>query len=62
MELNIVRIDRELARIRKDWGWLAKELKFSRQRVFYWRKARSIKGAEPIGMVLGVDSKDLIVS
>jgi len=62
MELNIIRIDRELTRLKKDWGWIAKELKYSRQRVFYWRKTRSIKGAEPIGGLLGIDSKDLIVS
>ena len=62
MELNIVRIERELTRIGKNKSWLAKELKCSRQLVEYWFTSRTIKAAEKIGGVLSIDPKDLIVS
>jgi hypothetical protein len=60
MELNIKKIDLELKRIDKTWFWLSKELKMSWQRVRYWRDEKSLRGAEPIAKIFGIDPKDLI--
>jgi hypothetical protein len=60
MKLNIKKIDRELERLDKSWFWLAKELKMSWQRVRYWKRTASIRGADPIAKVFKIDPKDLI--
>jgi hypothetical protein len=60
MKLNIRKIELELSRLDKDWYWIAKELGFSWNRVKYWRHSGSVKGAEPIGRIIGINPKDLI--
>ena len=60
MELNTKKIDAELKRLGKSWTWLSIQLNMSRQRVLYWRRAKSIKGAEPIAKLFRIDPKDLI--
>ena len=60
MELNTDKINYELARISKSKYWLAKELDMSLNRVLYWFKSKSLKGAEPIAKVFNIDPKDLI--
>ena len=69
MELNIEKIDLELLRLQKTRHWLATQIltlpeyrKSSRQRIAYWFKVRCLRGADPIGRVLGMDGKELIRS
>jgi len=60
MKLNIEKIDAELNRIERSWYWLSKELNTSWQRVRYWKNSKSLRGAEPIGKILGIEPRDLI--
>jgi len=60
MELNIKKINAELNRIEKTWWWISQELKTDWNKVKYWRRTKSIRGAEPIAKVFGIDPKDLI--
>ncbi|MFC1567348.1 XRE family transcriptional regulator [Thermodesulfobacteriota bacterium] len=61
MKLNIEKIKNELERIEKTKYWLAKQIGTSPQLLFYWMKNETIKAAEPIGKVLGISPKDLII-
>ena len=60
MKLNTQKIDAELKRIDKSWYWLSKTLDTSWQKVRYWKDTGSLRGAEPIGKVLGIEPRDLI--
>ena len=61
MKLNIIKIENELKRLDKSWFWISKELDMSWQRVRYWKKTKSIKGAEPIAKLFNIEPKDLIL-
>jgi hypothetical protein len=60
MELNIEKINNELNRIGKTKYWLAKKIGTSTQLVLYWFSSKSLRGAEPIAKVFGIEPKDLI--
>jgi len=60
MELNVKKIMSELSRIGKTRYWLSKKTGRSTQLVLYWLNSKSIRGAEPIAKVFGIDPKDLI--
>ena len=60
LQLNTSKIKAELTRIGKDQTWLAKQLSTTRQNISYMLIAKSLKAAEKIGNVLGIDPKDLI--
>ena len=60
MELNVEKIEKELARIGKKKAWLAKKCVVANSHLHYWFKTRTIKAAEPIAEVLGYDPKDLL--
>jgi hypothetical protein len=60
MKLNIKKIDAELKRIDRSWYWISKQLGMSWQRVRYWKTSQSLRGAEPIAKVFGIEPKDLI--
>jgi len=60
MKLNVQKINLELERLNKNWFWVAKQLGYSWNRVKYWRTSESLRGADPIAKVLGLDPKDLI--
>ena len=60
MELNVEKIRSELIRIGKTRYWLSKQIGTSTQLVLYWLNAKSIRGAEPIAKVFGIEPKDLI--
>ena len=62
MKLNIQKINIELDRLGKNKKWIADQLKTDRQKVNYWFRSATIKAAEPIGQVLGIDPRDLITS
>ena len=60
MKLNIEKINRELERIGKNRHWLAKQIGIMPQLIYYWFRAESVRGAEPIAKVLMMEPKDLI--
>ena len=60
LQLNTEKIKAELTRIGKDQSWLAEQLSTTRQNVSYMLSRNSIKAAEKIGNVLGIEPKDLI--
>ena len=60
MKLNTDKIKSELERIEKNQSWLAEQLGVSRQRVSSILKWASLKNAERIGEVLGINPRDLI--
>ena len=61
LRLNTKKIKFELDRLGKNQTWLASQLNFSRQRLSYLLRSNSIKAAEKIGHVLGIEPKDLII-
>jgi hypothetical protein len=60
MKLNVRKIELELNRLGKTWYWIAKELNYSWNRVKYWKTSGSLRGAEPVARVLGLNPKDLV--
>ena len=60
IKMNTKRVKMELARIGKSQGWLARELKISRQLMSYHMRKRTVKGAEMIARVFKIDAKDLL--
>ena len=61
LQLNTEKIKAELKRIGKDRNWLAEQLNTTKQNVSYMFVRNSIKAAEKIGHVLGIEPKDLII-
>jgi len=60
MKLNIKKIDMELKRIGKSRYWLSQQIGKPPQIIYYWFRAESVRGAEPIAKVLMMEPKDLI--
>jgi plasmid maintenance system antidote protein VapI len=60
MKLNTEKIRKELERIGETQVWLAEQLGVTRQRVNQILSAASLKNAERIGKVFGIEPKDLI--
>jgi len=58
--LNTKKIKDELIRLGKNQSWLAGKLKMTRQNVSYMLTHNSLRAAEKIGDVLGIEPKDLL--
>ena len=59
-ELDDIRVDIELAKLRKSRSWLAEQLGMTRQRYGYYHNSRSIKYVDEISDIFGVKVYDLL--
>ncbi len=60
MKLNTNKIEKELKRLGKSKGWLAKKMNVAPPMVSYIMREKPITQAEKIGKILDIDPKDLI--
>jgi len=58
--LNRKKIKDELNRLGKNQTWLADKLNMTRQNISYMLTHNSLRAAERIGDVLGIEPKDLL--
>jgi len=61
LKLNTKKVKSELARIDRTQTWLAEQIGTTRQSVSEMLRNGSVKAAEKIGHVLGIEPKDLII-
>ena len=59
IELDIRKVEKQLKASGKTFSWLADKIGFSRQRLHYHLKNKTVKGAEVIAPVFNLDPKDL---
>jgi hypothetical protein len=61
LKLNIEAIDEILTAKARDWDWLMVRMRRSRTTQYYIKKERPISYAQPIGRILKVNPKDLLI-
>ena len=60
LKLNTDKIKRQLKQIGKTQFWLASELGISKQLLSYHMRFKTVRGAEMIAPVFGLEPKDLL--
>ena len=61
-ELNVTRLRVELAKIDKNYSWLAEQMGVTRQYIHSEIKKRSVSRVEDFAKILGVDEEDLTIT
>jgi len=61
LKLNRKKVKDQLKLLKKNQEWLAKELGISKQLLSYHLRVGTIRGAEFIAPVFGLDPKDLLI-